>query len=112
MRKEVQVKKAKKPTIAGTAKVLGIHRDTLYEWMREFDVKFEDVSPTEPTLPAVLKQPAGSVYLIGEALVGEGNEVAHIDLLVGDKEGPVGVEFANALANQSAGHGNLLAVLT
>jgi 5,6,7,8-tetrahydromethanopterin hydro-lyase len=49
---------------------------------------------------------------IGEALVGEGNEVAHIDLLIGDKEGPVGVAFANALANQSQGHSNLLAVLT
>ncbi len=52
-----------------------------------------------------------SMY-IGEALVGEGNEVAHIDLLIGDKAGPVGVAFANALARQSAGHSNLLAVLT
>jgi 5,6,7,8-tetrahydromethanopterin hydro-lyase len=49
---------------------------------------------------------------IGEALDGEGNEVAHIDLLIGDKAGPVGTAFANALANQSAGHSNLLAVLT
>src|SRR5580765_8299563 len=49
---------------------------------------------------------------IGEALVGEGNEVAHIDLLIGDKTGPVGVAFANALANQTQGHSNLLAVLT
>jgi 5,6,7,8-tetrahydromethanopterin hydro-lyase len=49
---------------------------------------------------------------VGEALVGEGNEVAHIDLLIGDKEGPVGVAFANALARQSDGHTNLLAVLT
>lgn len=49
---------------------------------------------------------------VGEALVGEGNEIAHIDLLIGDKNGPVGVAFANALANQSAGHNNLLAVLT
>jgi len=48
---------------------------------------------------------------IGEALVGEGNEVAHIDLLIGDKTGPVGVAFANALTNQSKGHTNLLAVL-
>jgi len=48
---------------------------------------------------------------IGEALVGEGNEIAHIDLLIGSKTGPVGVAFANALANQSAGHSNLLAVL-
>lgn len=49
---------------------------------------------------------------IGEALVGDGNEVAHIDLLIGSKNGPVGVAFANALANQSNGHTNLLAVLT
>ena len=51
-------------------------------------------------------------FYVGEALVGEGNEVAHIDLLIGDKNGPVGVAFANALANQSKGHSNLLAVLT
>ncbi len=48
---------------------------------------------------------------IGEALVGEGNEVAHIDLLIGSKDGPVGQAFAFALANQSKGHTNLLAVL-
>src|SRR5208282_5166304 len=52
------------------------------------------------------------VMNIGEALAGEGNEVAHIDLLIGSKTGPVGVAFASALANQSAGHTNLLAVLT
>ena len=49
---------------------------------------------------------------IGEALVGEGNEIAHIDLLIGKKDGPVGNAFANALARQSDGHSNLLAVLT
>ncbi len=49
---------------------------------------------------------------IGEALSGEGNEIAHIDLLIGDKDGPVGAAFANALARQSEGHTNLLAVLT
>jgi 5,6,7,8-tetrahydromethanopterin hydro-lyase len=48
---------------------------------------------------------------IGEALCGDGNEVAHIDLLLGSKDGPVGTAFANALANQSNGHTNLLAVL-
>jgi 5,6,7,8-tetrahydromethanopterin hydro-lyase len=48
---------------------------------------------------------------IGEALVGDGNEVAHIDLLIGSKDGPVGTAFANALARQSHGHTNLLAVL-
>lgn len=52
-----------------------------------------------------------SMY-IGEALAGDGNEVAHIDLLIGSKDGPVGVAFANALASQHAGHSNLLAVVT
>ena len=52
-----------------------------------------------------------SMY-VGEALVGEGNEVAHIDLLIGDKDGPVGTAFANALSSQTKGHSNLLAVLT
>lgn len=51
-------------------------------------------------------------YLVGEALVGEGKEVAHVDLVVGDKDGPVGVAFAQALASQSRGHTALLAVLT
>ena len=49
---------------------------------------------------------------IGEALVGDGNEIAHIDLLIGSKDGPVGHAFANALARQSEGHSNLLAVIT
>ena len=46
---------------------------------------------------------------VGEALVGDGNEIAHIDLLIGDKTGPVGSAFAHALANQKMGHSNLLA---
>ena len=49
--------------------------------------------------------------LVGESLVGEGNEVAHVDLLIGSKSGPVGQAFANALVNQKEGHTNLLAVV-
>jgi 5,6,7,8-tetrahydromethanopterin hydro-lyase len=49
--------------------------------------------------------------LVGESLVGEGNEVAHLDLLVGSKGGPVGEAFAQALVNQKEGHTNLLAVV-
>lgn len=48
---------------------------------------------------------------IGEALFGDGNEIAHIDLMIGSKTGPVGAAFASALATQTAGHSNLLAVL-
>ena len=50
-------------------------------------------------------------FLVGESLVGEGNEVAHVDLLIGSKSGPVGEAFANALVNQKEGHTNLLAVV-
>jgi len=46
---------------------------------------------------------------IGESLVGEGNEIAHIDLMIGSKDGPVGTAFATALANQKQGFSNLLA---
>jgi 5,6,7,8-tetrahydromethanopterin hydro-lyase len=49
--------------------------------------------------------------LVGESLVGEGNEVAHVDLLIGSKSGPVGEAFAEALINQKEGHTNLLAVV-
>jgi 5,6,7,8-tetrahydromethanopterin hydro-lyase len=71
-------------------------------------------SPVRETNGPVLLEKEGiimSMY-IGEALVGEGNEVAHIDLLIGSKDGPVGQAFAGALANQKNGHSNLLAVLT
>ena len=50
-------------------------------------------------------------FMAGESLVGEGNEVAHIDLLIGSKGGPVGQAFAAALLNQKEGHTNLLAVV-
>ena len=51
------------------------------------------------------------MYLIGEALVGQGNEVAHIDLIIGEKNGPVGQAFASGLASLSVGHTPLLAVI-
>ena len=51
------------------------------------------------------------MYLIGEALIGEGSELAHVDLIVGDKNGPVGMAFANALSQLSSGHTPLLAVV-
>lgn len=51
------------------------------------------------------------MYLIGEALIGEGNEIAHIDLIIGDKNGPVGTAFANGMTQLSMGHTPLLAVV-
>jgi len=50
-------------------------------------------------------------YFIGEALIGEAPNLAHVDLIVGSKDGPVGISFANALSTPSKGHGGLLAAI-
>jgi len=51
------------------------------------------------------------LFLVGEALIGKEPEIAHIDLLIGDKEGPVGMAFASGLTQLSAGHTPLLGVI-
>lgn len=51
------------------------------------------------------------MYKIGEALIGSGNEIAHIDLIIGDKEGPAGTAFANGLSQLSLGHTPVLSVI-
>lgn len=102
-----------KPTVLGTAEALNIHRDTIYSWLKEFDVDFKEIADRLPTeyLSEFSQDMSGHTYLIGEAMLGEGNEVAHIDMLVGDKNGPVGDAFAAGMCNMSAGHTPLLAVI-
>ncbi|MEM3696028.1 MAG: bifunctional 5,6,7,8-tetrahydromethanopterin hydro-lyase/3-hexulose-6-phosphate synthase [Candidatus Bathyarchaeia archaeon] len=114
MQERIRAKeKPTKPTVSGTAKILNIHRDTLYTWLKEFNVDFDDICKQVSTkvLSETVEAPGKYTYLIGEALVGEGNEVAHIDLLIGDKDGPVGEAFAQGLSNLSMGHTPLLAVI-
>jgi 5,6,7,8-tetrahydromethanopterin hydro-lyase len=50
--------------------------------------------------------------LVGEALVGEGPEVAHIDLVIGAKGSAVEQAFVSALAMPQYGHTPLFAVVT
>ncbi len=50
-------------------------------------------------------------FFLGESLVGDGNEVAHIDLIIGSKTGPAGKAFCNALTNNKDGFTSLLAVV-
>jgi bifunctional enzyme Fae/Hps len=102
-----------KPTISGTAKLMNIHRDTLYTWLKEFNVDFKEIVDTVSTVQTIETVGASgkSAYFIGEALIGEENEIAHVDLLVGSKEGPVGKAFAAGLSNLSMGHTPLLAVI-
>jgi 5,6,7,8-tetrahydromethanopterin hydro-lyase len=49
--------------------------------------------------------------LVGEALVGDGNEVAHIDLIMGPRGSAVESAFCNALTNNKDGFTSLLAVV-
>ena len=49
--------------------------------------------------------------LVGESLVGDGNEVAHIDLIIGPRGSPAEAAFANALTNNKDGFTSLLAVV-
>ncbi len=51
------------------------------------------------------------MYRIGEALIGSGNEIAHVDLIIGDKESPAGAAFVNGMAQLSLGHTPLLSVI-
>jgi 5,6,7,8-tetrahydromethanopterin hydro-lyase len=48
---------------------------------------------------------------VGEALVGDGNEVAHIDLIIGPRGSPAEDAFARALTSQREGVNGLLAVI-
>ena len=49
--------------------------------------------------------------LVGESLVGDGNEVAHIDLIIGPRGSAVETAFCNALTNNKDGFTSLLAVV-
>jgi len=49
--------------------------------------------------------------MVGEALVGDGNEIAHIDLLVGPRNSAAEAAFCNSLTNNKDGFTSLLAVI-
>ena len=48
---------------------------------------------------------------VGESLVGEGNEIAHIDLIIGPRGSAAETAFATALTNNKDGFSTLLAVV-
>ena len=49
--------------------------------------------------------------MVGEALVGDGNEVAHIDLIIGPRNSAAEVAFCNTITNNKDGFTSLLAVI-
>lgn len=49
--------------------------------------------------------------LVGESLVGDGNEIAHIDLIMGPRGSAAESAFANCVTNNKDGFSSLLAVV-
>ncbi|MEE9355889.1 MAG: formaldehyde-activating enzyme [Methylococcaceae bacterium] len=49
--------------------------------------------------------------MVGESLIGDGNEVAHIDLIIGPSGSAAETAFANGLTNNKDGFTSLLAVV-
>jgi 5,6,7,8-tetrahydromethanopterin hydro-lyase len=49
--------------------------------------------------------------LIGESYIGQGAEAAHVNTVLGERTGPVGVAWTTALATPSAGHAPFVAVV-
>ena len=49
--------------------------------------------------------------LVGEGFAGDGVNAAHINTMLGPKDGPVGIAWATALATPRAGHIPFVVVL-
>lgn len=49
--------------------------------------------------------------LVGEALVGDGNEVAHVDLIMGPRGSAAETAFCNALTNNKDGFTTVMAIV-
>ncbi len=77
--------------------------------------------PAEASEPAETSEPAEVIsetahykinrMLVGESLVGDGNEVAHIDFIIGPAGSPAETAFAKSLTNNKDGFTTLLAVV-
>ncbi len=108
---------------------LSVGGELSYEDMEELRIDLERIGKLEAKITAMHPQAAmttsqgfSSIGLpeeevksfglkTGEALVGDGPEVAHVEILLGTREGPVGQAFTKAKATPSAGHEPLVAIL-
>lgn len=50
-------------------------------------------------------------FYVGESLIGEAPDLAHVDLIIGTKDSAVATAFANSISTPSQGHGGLLACI-
>jgi 5,6,7,8-tetrahydromethanopterin hydro-lyase len=58
-----------------------------------------------------LKMATVNKVMVGESLIGDGNEVAHIDLIIGPRGSAAESAFCNSLVNNKHGFTSLLAVI-
>jgi 4-hydroxy-tetrahydrodipicolinate synthase len=107
---------------------LSVGGELTYESREELRLDLEKMGKIEPKLVTfeITEKPVEQRFMaidvnpetirdfnlrVGEALAGQGAEVAHIDLLIGKKTGPVAEAFAKAKATPTPGHEPLLAIL-
>jgi 4-hydroxy-tetrahydrodipicolinate synthase len=107
---------------------LSVGGELTYEAREELRLDLEKIGKIKPRLvkfeveEKVLEERFRAIHItpemihdfklrVGEALAGEGAEVAHIDLMIGKKDGPIGAAYAQAKANPTPGHEPLVAIL-
>ncbi len=113
----------------GTVRLpLSVGGELTYEAREELRLDLEKIGKIEPKVvkfevaEKILEERFRAIHItpevirdfklrVGEALAGDGAEVAHIDLMIGVKDGPVGEAYARAKANPTPGHEPLVAIL-
>lgn len=71
-----------------------------------------EVAATPATVPTTVTRASNlESLMVGEALFGDGNEIAHIDLIMGPRGSSAEAAFANTLTNNKDGFTSLLAVV-
>jgi 5,6,7,8-tetrahydromethanopterin hydro-lyase len=86
------------------------------EEIEELEVSSETVvtATSEPKLKTKeesTKMAKINKMCVGESLIGDGNEVAHIDLIIGPRGSAAETSFANCITNNKDGFSSLLAVV-
>ena len=88
----------------------------LFKWFRKKGKKAS--APQTDVLPETINPPLEEKKMavingtmVGESLQGDGNEIAHIDLLIGPRGSAVETAFCNSMCNNKDGFSTLLAVV-
>lgn len=116
-----------KVKVGPVRKPLSVGGELTYEAREELRIELEKLGKIEPKTITfeISKKPIEERFTaiditpqtikdfnlrVGEALAGEGGEVAHIDVVIGKKKGVLGEAFSKAKAAPTPGHEPLLAI--